>query len=81
MITVRAHYDGAQIVLDEPCQLEPNTELLVTIMAKEANQNRNEEREEWASLGIKTLANGYGEDEPTYSLAMLKEANPNYERR
>src|SRR5205085_2096446 len=28
--TLRAHFDGNQILLDEPIELEPNTELLVT---------------------------------------------------
>jgi hypothetical protein len=27
-VTLRAHFDGQHIRLDEPCQLEPDTQLL-----------------------------------------------------
>jgi hypothetical protein len=76
--TVRAHFDGQLIRLDEPCDLEPNTQLLVTILQ---NHRPNEEREEWLLLSNKGLEKAYGEDEVGYSLGLIKEPNPEYERK
>ncbi|MCI0490308.1 MAG: hypothetical protein L0229_27260 [Blastocatellia bacterium] len=75
--TLRAHFDGNQILLDEPYELEPNTELLVTVLPKPSG----EEREDWARLSLESLARAYGADEPEYSLDLIKEANPEYEGR
>jgi hypothetical protein len=33
-VTLRAHFDGTQILLDEPFELEPDTELVVTVLPK-----------------------------------------------
>lgn len=76
-VTLRAHFDGKQILLDEPFELEPNTELLVTVMSKASS----EERDDWARLSLESLASAYGADEPDYSLDLIKEANPEYEGR
>ncbi len=51
-VTLRAHFDGKQILLDDPFELEPNTELVVTII----NKSLNEEREDWARLSLESLA-------------------------
>ncbi|HJQ71362.1 MAG TPA: hypothetical protein VKA70_20455 [Blastocatellia bacterium] len=75
--TLRAHFDGSQILLDEPFELEPNTELLITILPKSSD----EERDGWAQLSLESLARAYGEAEPEYSLDLIKEVNPEYERR
>ena len=32
--TLRAHFDGSQILLDEPFELEPNVELIITVLPK-----------------------------------------------
>jgi hypothetical protein len=76
-VTLRAHFDGKQILLDEPYELEPNMELMITVLPKSSD----EEREEWARLALESLARAYGDDEPEYSLDLIKEANPEYERR
>jgi hypothetical protein len=34
----------------------------------------------WVSLSARGLAAAYGADEPEYSLTLLKESNPEYER-
>jgi len=34
LMTVPAHFDGAQIQLDAPVELKPDTRLLVTVLAK-----------------------------------------------
>lgn len=73
-ITLRAHFDGKQIKLDEPYTLQPNTSLLVTIV-----QTAQDDRQEWLGLSMRGLSDAYSEDEPTYSLTMIKEPNPDYE--
>ncbi len=78
VVTLRAHYDGEQIVLDEPFPLEPNTKLIITVLSK---QKTDDEREAWLLLSRQSLDNAYGEDEVEYSLDMIKVPNPEYERR
>ena len=75
--TLRAHFDGNQILLDEPFELEPDTELLITILPKSSD----EEREDWTRLSLESLARAYSDDEPEYSSDLIKEANPEYEGR
>ena len=70
-VTLRAHFDGKQIVLDEPIELEPNTELIVTVVPRAAD----EEREAWTRLALASLAPAYGHDEPEYSRDQIKEAS------
>ena len=76
-VNLRAHFDGKQILLDEPFELEPNTELMVTILPK----SLDDEREDWARLALENLERAYGDNEPEYSLDLIKEANPEYEGR
>ena len=75
--TLRAHFDGNQILLDEPFELEPNVELIITVLPKSSD----EERADWTRLSLESLARAYGDDEPEYSLDLIKEANPAYEGR
>lgn len=63
---LKAHYDGRQIVLDEPFALPINAPLMVAIIAS------NEERSEWETFGAQNLARAYGDDEPEYTVADLK---------
>jgi hypothetical protein len=76
--TLRAHFDGSQILLDEPYELAPDTKLIVTVLPKD---NSNAEREAWLQLSMKKLEDAYGQVEPEYSLDLIKEANPEYEGR
>jgi predicted RNase H-like HicB family nuclease len=73
---VRAHFDGKQIHLDEPCQLDPETPLLVIVLQ---NSSPDEEREDWLRISQSALERAYGSNEPTYSLDAIKEPNPDYE--
>jgi hypothetical protein len=77
-VTLHAHFDGEQIRLDEPYKFEPNTKLLITVLP---NGQSTGEREEWLSVSETGLAQAYGDNEPEYPLAMIKEVNPEYERR
>lgn len=76
-VTLRAHFDGEQIRLDEPFELEPNTELIVTVVPRASD----EEREAWTQLALASLARAYGDDEPEYSRDQIKEANAEYAGR
>ena len=78
LLTIRAHFDGEHILLDEACQLEPDAQLLIVVLPK---QLQNGEHEDWARLSLEALGNAYGEHEPEYSLDIIKEANPEYEGR
>jgi hypothetical protein len=69
--TLRAHFDGSQILLNEPFELEPNTELIVMV-----GPTLDEEGEDWTRLSLQSLARAYSDDEPEYSLDVIKEANP-----
>ncbi len=77
-VTLRAHFDGEKIILDEPFELEPNTQLVVTIIQ---DQQLREEFEDWANLAMQGLERAYGENEPEYTEDMIKEVNPEYARR
>ncbi|MEK6407510.1 MAG: hypothetical protein AABN34_11140 [Acidobacteriota bacterium] len=76
-VTLRAHFDGKLIVLDEPFELEPNTELIVTVVPRSSD----EERAAWTQLALESLARAYGDDEPEYSRDQIKEANAEYAGR
>ena len=41
IVTLQAHFDGKQILLDEPYELAPNTKLIVSVI-----QMQDEERED-----------------------------------
>ena len=76
--TIRAHYDGEQIRLDEPCQLAPETQLLIVVVPSQPSDG---ESEDWMLFSHQALENAYGEQEPEYSLDAIKESNPDYAGR
>jgi hypothetical protein len=76
-ITLRAHFNGNQVVLDEPFSLERDAKLLVTVLSTD----KDEEREDWLGLSAQGLESAYGDDEPEYSLERLISVNPEYDRR
>lgn len=73
-----AHFDGEQICLDEPFEIEPNTKLIVTILPK---HEINDEYRDWLLLSRQKLEDAYGANEPEYSENLIKEVNPDYEAR
>ena len=74
--SIRAHFDGKRILLDEPIELEPNTRLLITVLPK-----HDAEWDSWVRLSSKRLEGAYGQNEDEYTLDLIKEANPEYEGR
>jgi hypothetical protein len=73
-VALPAHFDGHKIVLDEPYPLEQDTLLTVIILSTQDD----DERADWARLGQQNLAAAYGDDEPEYTFADIKEWNPLY---
>lgn len=66
-ISIPAHFDGEQIRLDEPCELEPNARLIVTVLPK-----HDSDRESWLPLSANRLQQAYGNHEEDYSLDLMK---------
>lgn len=60
-ITLKAHYDGRTIQLDEPIELAPNARLLVTVL-----ESADEIGVDWPDLAAAGLARAFGDDEPDY---------------
>ncbi len=72
-VTLRAHYDGKHIVLDEPFEIPANAPLAVTVLAPDAPaHDRERERASWAAINAWSLARAYGDDEPEYTVADLR---------
>jgi len=76
IISLSAHFDGKQICLDEPFDLEPDTRLIVTVLSEQAI---NDEHTAWLILSGQRLKDAYGENEPEYSSDLVKEINLHYE--
>lgn len=74
MLEIRGHFNGETIVLDEPFDLKPNTQVIVKVLS-------DDENEDWLALGKKSFGRAYSDDEPEYSLDKIKEFNPEYEGR
>ena len=66
-VTLKAHFDGTSIQLDEPYELPPNAELLVTVLAPATDAEAND----WLALSQRSLARAYVEQEPEYGEADL----------
>jgi hypothetical protein len=63
-ITLQGYFDGKQIRLDEPFEMEANTPLIIIVLPKEF---ADEEGKSWLSLSRSNLARAYGDNEPEYS--------------
>jgi len=81
IIALPAHFDGKRICLDEPFNLKMDTKLIVTILPTIVTQDIDNEHKNWLFLSGQRLEDAYGENEPEYSLDLIKEVNPDYEAR
>jgi len=68
-VTLKAHYDGERIQLDEPFDLPRDAALLVTVLSAPAEDH---ERAAWLEASRTGLARAFGEDEPEYGTADLR---------
>lgn len=66
-VTLKAHYDGKQIQLDEPFDLPRNVVLLVTVPAE-----GNGDRVAWLAASRAALARAFADNEPEYTPADIR---------
>jgi hypothetical protein len=69
-ISLKAHFDGKQIVLDEPFQLSPDAPLVVTVLTKPVAAAAD--HAEWNDLAGRALARAYADSKPEYTVADIK---------
>ncbi len=67
LLSISAHYDGNQVMLDEDIDLRPDTKLIVTVL-----EDSNEERTDFLKLSSSSLAAAYSDDEIEYTEADIK---------
>ena len=67
-VTLKAHYDGKQIVLDEPFELPAGSSLIVTVLSDRLSR----ENAQWHALAASGLERAYGDAEPEYSVSDVK---------
>lgn len=76
IVNLPAHFDGKHILLNEPYELEPNAKLVVSVIEMD-----DESENELTHFSLANLEKAYSDNEPEYSLELIKEANPVYEGR
>lgn len=59
----KAHYDGSQIVMDEPVDLPASQPLLVAVLNQDGGDAGDAD---WRALGGAHFLGAYGDDEPEY---------------
>ena len=67
LMSIPAHFDGTQVLLDDKVALPLNARLLVTVL-----DGSNEDREEFLQLAANSLATAYSDEEVEYTAADLK---------
>ena len=67
-VALQAHFDGHQIILDEPYDLPPHASLIVTVLSV---PNEGDSEREWLASAIKSDAFAFLADdaEDIYTLA------------
>lgn len=68
IVTLKAHFDGERILLDEPFDLPAHAPLMITVLPLATES----ERALWAQAAAAGLARAYSDDEPEYSPADIK---------
>ena len=67
--------DSTHLELSSPIALGRGRKVLVSVAE---SAERDVERRQWVAAGAAGLQAAYGDAEPDYSLAMVKESNPGY---
>jgi len=70
-VSLKAHFDGQTIQLDEPFLLPTNAPLLVTVLSPSSSGDMasGNMEQSWPALSQQSLSRAYGEGEPHYSEA------------
>ena len=67
LLSIQAHYDGVQVLLDEKVKLRRNSRLIVTVL-----EDSDEDREEFLRMAASGLAGAYSDGEVEYTETDLK---------
>ena len=67
LMSIQAHYDGVQVLLDEKVALRRNSRLIVTVL-----EDSDEDREDFMRMAASGLAGVYSDDEVEYTETDLK---------
>lgn len=67
LMSIPAHYDGEQVLLDEKVALKPNARLIVTVL-----DDAEDDREAFLRFASGSLAAAYSDDEVEYTVADVK---------
>ena len=67
-VTLKAHYDGERILLDESFEIPPNSPLMVTVLSVSGSVAG----EDWILAIRKALSGAYGTAEPEYGTDDLR---------
>ena len=63
-VTLKAHYDGQQILLDEPYVIPDNCSLFVTVLREQSSESSD-----YSEIAKHSLAGAYSDEEPEYNLS------------
>ena len=69
-VTLKAHYDGERIQLDEPFDLPPRASLLVTVLSPQVGDS---DRVAWLAASRAALARAFADNEPEYTPADVQQ--------
>jgi hypothetical protein len=76
MVLIKAKVvDPTHLELSKPIRTVQGQTVLVSIAEL---TEKDPERQEWFTASAETLRSAYGESEPDYTAAMIKESNPDY---
>jgi hypothetical protein len=76
MIVVEARVmDATHLELTQPIDTPPGGKVVVSVLDPAQGDG---ERDGWLSLSLGAIASAYGDSEPEYTVAMIKEPNPEY---
>ncbi len=67
--------DATHLELFQPIQMPPHSRIVVAVMASD---DILDEREAWFKFAAEQFQVAYAENEPEYSLDMIRETNPEY---
>ncbi len=67
-LSLKAHFDGQHITLDEPYELQPGTPVTVIVTPTQLDL----EKADWADASAAGLARAYSDDEPEYTIGDVK---------
>ncbi|MCX6353104.1 MAG: hypothetical protein NTX03_14785 [Bacteroidetes bacterium] len=74
LTTIKGFYEKGKITLNEKPAITSKTKVIVTFLEEEDDQQM------WKDFSATSFLKGYGENEPTYTNADIKEPNVEYKK-